>query len=455
METSKPSEVVAAAAAGALNANNEEQLRSVNETVYKHSFELVTKNKTLTLLGQLYEIATLALEDKEMAARMVAVIQKEFEFEVVGMLAYNQADNTLAPLAFAVSGQIEMVKAASERQLMDREFGKVTQFVYIEKAIVNKEMVYTESVPTFLAPIASIRSSFVYPLMVNDKVLGVLVLSLNRVQSDIVAYEQEAMNSFAGVIAIALDKVFLYEALGRANVQLAALDKQKSEFLSIASHQLRTPLTAIKWSASAILEKTYGEVPPDLRAPIQTIFDESVLMATFINDYLNISRIEQGRMEYHFAPIDMTETLQTVVSEMHPGVVAKGLTFEATIASEKMMVWGDAGKLIQIFTNIIDNAVKYTPSGSITLSAKKVGSDTVRVEIHDTGIGITQETLHTLFDKFARGKNANDVNSAGSGLGLFVARTFVEAHKGRVWPESAGEGKGTTFVIELPLLVQK
>ena len=443
------------------------QLRAANESVYKHSLELAVKNKTLSLLDRLYEIATLALEGKEMASRMTSIIQKEFDFEVVGMLAFREKDGTVEPLAFTVSKQVESVESEHAQTLGSSLSGVVTRFACIKKAIFEKQMVYTEDFATLcdgteqknvchaLSQKGFIRSSLVYPLVVNDKTIGVLVLSLNRVHSEIVAYEQEAMRSFVSVIAIALDKVLLYEALQQANTQLKLLDRQKSEFLSIASHQLRTPLTAIKWSAGAILENSYGDVPKNLHDPLQTIYEESALMAVFINDYLNISRIEQGRMEYHFAEMDVLATLRAVVSEMRPAVGAKGLKFVSTIGDEKALMWGDGGKLTQVFSNIIDNAIKYTPAGGITVSAKKApDGSTVRVEIQDTGIGIAPETLHTLFEKFTRGQNASDVNSAGSGLGLYVARTFVQAHKGRVWPESEGEGKGTTFVIELPLLTK-
>ena len=443
----------------------EQQLKSANETIYKHSLELVTKNKTLALLGKLYEIATLALEDVEMAERMTAVIQAEFNFEIVGMLLYDQTKDALNPLAFALS--VPVAAAAARSTFKDDFAGSVSRFVHIKKALTDKQMVYvenctqlfcSESQQKILGPLAEagvVRASLVYPLTVNDKVLGILVLSLNRGYHDVVGYEREAMRSFVGVIAIALDKVLLYEQLQHANAQLKVLDQQKSEFLSIASHQLRTPLTAIKWSAGAILEAAYGDVPKNLHDPIQTIFDESTLMGVFINDYLNISRIEQGRMEYHFTEMNVTETLRAVASEMRPAVTTKGLKLVADIPDEKLVLWGDGGKLTQVFSNLIDNAIKYTPTGTITLSVRKVASEAkIRVEIRDTGIGIPKETLPTLFDKFTRGKNASDVNSAGSGLGLFVARTFVLAHKGRVWPESEGEGKGAVFIIELPLLAQ-
>ncbi len=241
-----------------------------------------------------------------------------------------------------------------------------------------------------------------------------------------------------------------------SNKRLHDLDQQKNEFLSFASHQLRTPLTAIKWSAGAILDGVFGDVKQELKESVQTIFDESSLMGVFINDYLNVSRIEQGRMEYRFIPTNMIDVVKTTTAQMEPAIHQKSLTLTTKYESGTAMIWGDASKLTQVISNLIDNAIKYTPKGVITVSVctlRKEGK--VRVEITDTGIGMDTATLSKVFDKFSRGENAKEVNTAGSGLGLFIVRTFVEAHKGKVWIESEGVDKGSRFIVELPLFVQQ
>ncbi len=240
------------------------------------------------------------------------------------------------------------------------------------------------------------------------------------------------------------------------NTRLRDLDQQKNEFLSFASHQLRTPLTAIKWSAGAIIDGMFGTITPELKEPLHTIFDESVLMAVFINDYLNVSRIEQGRMEYRLIPTNMVDVIKTTTSQMEPAIHEKGLSLVLEAGPETAMIWGDASKLTQVISNLIDNSIKYTPKGTITVSLRKLQKESkMRIEIKDTGIGMDAETLGKVFDKFSRGENAKEVNSAGSGLGLFIVKTFVEAHKGKVWIESEGVGHGSRFIVEFPLLIQK
>jgi len=446
-------------------SDHEKQLKEINETVYKHSLELAVKNKTLALLGTLYEIATLALAGEEMATRVTTTIQSEFDFEMVGMLAFNEQQTALHSLAVASSPRVAEIV---DTEILKKHFGgPIAGFRKIQESVSSRHMAYTEDfmemcgtkdardICARLVSEGQIRASLVYPLIVNEKVIGVLFMSLNRGYGEIVEYEREAMQSFVGVIAIALDKVLLYEELEATNAKLRDLDQQKNEFLSFASHQLRTPLTAIKWSAGAILDQTFGTVPKELVEPVRTIFEESSLMAVFINDYLNVSRIEQGRMEYRFVDTNLFEVLHTTISQMEPSVHEKGLTIALHADEKDLMVWADASKLTQVISNLIDNAVKYTPTGGITISMRALPEGKVRVEMQDTGIGMDKETLGKMFEKFSRGENAKVVNGAGSGLGLFIVKTFVEAHKGTIRVASDGVGKGTLFTIEFPLVAKK
>ncbi len=234
--------------------------------------------------------------------------------------------------------------------------------------------------------------------------------------------------------------------------KLEEVDKQKTEFLSEASHQLRTPLTVIKWQTATLLDGSYGWIPKKALEAIQSIFDASTLMAMSVSDYLSVSRIEQGRMEYNFVTVDVAPILKSVVVGLTKVAREKGLTLTVEHVDENVMVLADIGKLTQIISNLIDNSIKYTPTGGITMSLRKVTKDGVaRIEIHDTGIGLNKESIAKLFDKFARADNGKQVNVGGTGLGLFLVKTFVVAHLGKVWVESPGEVKGSTFIIEIPL----
>ena len=232
------------------------------------------------------------------------------------------------------------------------------------------------------------------------------------------------------------------------NNRLQELDKQKSEFVSIASHQLRAPLGAVRGYMSLILEGSFGKPPESLEEPLSRVAESTRNMANTIEDFLNISRIELGRMKYEIVQFDLVDIVQTVVNELRPVAEDKGLTiiFEKP---EPIMVTADSGKIKQVITNLTDNAVKYTEQGSVTVSMVK-NAGRVQIRIKDTGIGMDTTTQNGIFEKFVRGRESRHVNITGTGLGLYIAKQLIEGNKGKVWAESEGKGRGSTFVIELP-----
>ncbi len=244
----------------------------------------------------------------------------------------------------------------------------------------------------------------------------------------------------------------LSDELASANEKLKELDKAKTEFVSIASHQLRAPLTAIKGYASLILEGSFGQFSDQIKKAVDIIFQSSQKLVTVIEDFLNITRIELGRMKYEMSDFDFKKLVEGVVGELRPSIEKKGLSlmFE-TAGGGDFTAHGDLGKLNQVVNNLIDNAGKYTKQGSITLMLSKATDPAhkVRLAIKDTGVGIDAETMGRLFQKFTRANDAGKINITGTGLGLYVAKQIVEAHGGRLWAESDGVGKGSTFMVEL------
>lgn len=237
-----------------------------------------------------------------------------------------------------------------------------------------------------------------------------------------------------------------------ANEKLKELDKQKTEFVSIASHQLRSPLTAIKGYSSMLLEGSFGKITDKPREAVQIIFESSQKLVGVIEDFLNITRIELGRMKYEMSTIDMGKMVESVVNELKPNVMRRGLTITFSGTEGPYNITGDAGKLNQVFLNVIDNAIKYTEKGSITVTVtrrQEGGKNLVRFTSVDTGVGMDQATIPKLFEKFVRASDAGSVNITGTGLGLFVAKQIVEAHGGKIWAESEGKGKGSKFIVEL------
>lgn len=239
--------------------------------------------------------------------------------------------------------------------------------------------------------------------------------------------------------------------LARSNEQLKILDQRKSEFVSLVSHQLRAPITAIKGYASLLLEESYGKLAEATKAPIERVFLSSQRLAEMVGDFLDLSNIEQGKMSYTCGAVDLRAVVRDVVDEFLPVATRKGIALHCDLPrTGSFIVSADGGKLRQVISNLLDNSIKYTPKGSVHVSLEKEqGRGTTTFRIRDTGIGISREDREHIFEKFTRAKEGQAVSTIGSGLGLYVAKKMLEAQKGKVWVESEGPGTGSTFVVEL------
>ncbi len=240
--------------------------------------------------------------------------------------------------------------------------------------------------------------------------------------------------------------------LATANTKLKNLNQQKTEFISFATHQLRSPLTAMKGYTSLILEGDLGKVSEPVKDTVSTIYTSIKTMISIVEDYLNVSRLELGTMKYDLGATDVKDLLKEVVREQKSNIDAKDLKLELSIdENHQYRAKIDPDKFKQVLMNTIDNSIKYTPSGSISISlAKNPATDSIRFKISDTGVGILPDVIPKLFQKFSRAPKASEANIHGTGLGLYIAKEIVIAHGGKIWAESEGEGKGSRFYIELP-----
>lgn len=241
----------------------------------------------------------------------------------------------------------------------------------------------------------------------------------------------------------------LTKALGEANEKLKSLDKLKTEFLSLASHQLRSPLTAIKGYTSMLLDGSFGSVNTEQKEAIDRVFQSSEHLAKVVEDLLDVSKIEQGGMKYEMVPFDFGKVCADIATNLNIVATKKGLSIVfSTDNHEPYMVNGDSEKIRQVILNLVDNAIKYTKAGIIQVRVGNPVPTIVRFSVQDNGMGVTPEIKSQLFQKFSRGEGGK-VNTGGSGLGLYLAKQIVEAHKGKIWVESEGQGKGSTFIVEL------
>jgi signal transduction histidine kinase len=250
-------------------------------------------------------------------------------------------------------------------------------------------------------------------------------------------------------------------ALEASHQKLRELDRLKSDFVSNVSHELRTPLTAIRMSVDNLLDGVVGEVVPPLQRYLHKVKSNTDRLVRLINDLLDLSRIEAGKIELHRTTVDVAEVIHDVAESLRPMAAAKGLNLTATQSPCALVVSADRDKLQQVLINLAGNAVKFTPTGgTVTLSARPVAppdgeamrgasAPGVEMAVEDTGEGIPSDELAAIFDKFHQVRGVGRHKAQGTGLGLSIAKSLIDLHGGHIRVESE-VGRGSRFIVTLP-----
>jgi putative tryptophan/tyrosine transport system substrate-binding protein len=238
--------------------------------------------------------------------------------------------------------------------------------------------------------------------------------------------------------------------LAFANERLKELDRMKSDFVSHVSHELRTPLTAIKGAVDLVLREVTGPLTEKQVHYLNRVRSNTQHLAGLINDLLDLSKIESGKIEVKSRRVSLGGLVHEVVEALRPVAAEKVIALETALREPSILVWADRDKINQVLMNLIGNAIKFTPvQGRVIVSASRNGGESVQVSVSDTGPGVSPEDREKIFAKFYRAET-NGTNPKGTGLGLAISKALVELHGGKIWVESE-PGRGSTFFFTLPV----
>ena len=239
--------------------------------------------------------------------------------------------------------------------------------------------------------------------------------------------------------------------LTKANKELKELDQRKSEFLSIVAHQLRTPLSGIKWTLDMMIKGDLGPISPEQKTSLTKSYEENERLISLIEEMLNADRIDSAKYELNLAENDLEVLVKDVVAENLSYALAKGVSIECDYPTESIPKFlFDKEKIRDVFQNLIDNSIKYSLKGGTINMGFGLSGDMVECFVKDAGIGIPVSQHDLIFSRFFRAHNAQSVDPNGNGLGLFIVKSIVELHGGTVWFESE-ENKGTSFHFTLKM----
>lgn len=410
----------------------------------------------------------------ELVDVIVSTTKKVLQVDNLGLWSINISNNEYITLQKIGSNDSELKDVVKNKGLIKYFQAYNKSLMYREIDIVLNDPFLVDDYKDFeklRAKMMALELESIVPLIVKNEIVGMIFLGKKIDEASYSSRDIRMIEGIADQSAIALQNASLYKEtqefgermekevqkatskLRRVNKQLMKLDKAKSEFISIASHQLRTPLTAIKGYASMVLEGDYGNVNKQLQPAIDRIYSSSNRMTSLVENLLNVSRIESGKIVFLFKELDFQEITSNIVKDFGSIVKRKGLKLTFICPKKIPLINADEVKIKEVVSNLIDNAIKYTEKGKIDVKLETVnhGKKFILLSVTDTGMGIEDDDLPNVFEKFRRGKKVALVHTEGLGLGMYFSQKIVEAHKGKIWVESKGIDKGSTFYVKLPL----
>lgn len=434
--------------------------------------DLEERNKRLSALRKLDEVMIASSTDlKEVAQKVTDAIAFELGFENGVLALIDESRGVLKRVA--MSNTPQGIKAKQSLPIPYEQFEiplSADENLSI-KAIKSGQREITHNLHDLFVPVfdealskkiqdtVGVTTSLVYPIKARGKVIGVMIVSIARSESALFSYEKESIEELFDVIGITLDNATLYsrlkktsEQLQLANERLEQLDKLKDEFVSVASHELRTPMTAIRSYVWMALHRSDIPLSQKLERYLYRTLVSTERLINLVNDMLNLSRIESGNIDVNPKSFDLLSLVKDVVEMVKPKADEKKLKI-LVLENPLPRIFADPDKVEQILLNLVGNALKFTfPDGLITLSFFTDGK-MVDVSVKDNGEGISEEDAGKLFKKFSRLDSSYVAlsTSGGTGLGLYISKSLVELMHGKIWVTSEGLGKGATFTFSLPL----
>jgi signal transduction histidine kinase len=293
------------------------------------------------------------------------------------------------------------------------------------------------------------RSALAVPLLLEQRIMGGLTVWRREVGN----FEPEVVNllqTFATQSALAIQNAWLFREIEDKSRQLETASRHKSEFLANMSHELRTPLNAIIGFSEVLQERMFGELNEKQDEYIQDILSSGRHLLSLINDILDLSKIEAGRMELELSKFDLPLAIENALTLMHERAARYSIKLERIVDGHLGELVGDERKIKQVLLNLLSNAVKFTAEGGKIQLRAMLGDESAIISVTDTGIGIAPEDQGMIFEEFRQVGGDYAQKREGTGLGLTLTKKFVEMHGGKIWVESK-PGKGSTFTFTLPI----
>ncbi|MBE0670318.1 MAG: GAF domain-containing protein [Anaerolineales bacterium] len=413
-------------------------------------FELNEKRaRELETVAVVSTKASTVLDPDELLQSVVDLTKERFNLYHVHIYLADESWNTL--LLASGAGEIGMKMTAIGHAIqMDTQRSLVARAARERSAIIANDITTDQDfLPNPLLP--NTRAEMAIPIIVGEKVLGVFDVQSEQAgrftQEDASTY-----NTLATQVGIALQNARLYKEQSATVAQLRELDRLKSSFLANMSHELRTPLNSILGFADVMLEELDGPLTPYMDNDLRLIQKNGQHLLHLINDVLDMAKIESGKLNLIIEKFNLHEIMEDVASITSSLAHEKDISLHIDADSDhEVEINADRNRLRQVMINLVNNAMKFTEKGKISIRIAREDSN-ILISVKDTGIGIHPSQLEAVFQEFTQVDSSTTRKVGGTGLGLPISRRLIEMHGGRLWAESTGvEGEGSTFYVFLPI----
>lgn len=441
----------------------ERDIEHITEEMYKRNKELTDTNKTLSLLRT---IDALVLEShaslKLVCEQITQAITQATDYPLVALFTRSSASRDVLTL-FGWSGKDSTGRGLpidfnhplhiqpTADWLQQTGGSRLVSLEGLASIDVTSFLGCTESELKQLQKHLPLKSLYAVKLLVRNRLVGLLAVGFYSSTDKLAESDTLLMDRLSETIGVALDNKLLFEEnqrvlrqLKESNTKLKALDEAKDDFISMASHQLRTPLTSIKGYTSMVLEGDAGKITPTQKKLLTQSFFSSQRMVYLIADLLNVSRLRTGKFVVEPTQVNLAEMVEQELVQLQETAASRSLKLEYKKPKHFPDLMLDETKTRQVIMNFADNAIYYTPSGGHINVRLVETPTTVELRVEDNGIGVPKSEQRHLFTKFYRAGNARKARPDGTGLGLFMAKKVITAQGGTLIFESQ-EGKGSTF----------
>lgn len=430
--------------------------------------QLEEKNQSLLVLQDLSKITLETVQFKDLVRNILKSTPAHLGYTMAMLALIDHKKDFVTIEGISVSGKFRGALESLEKDPVGMGFSFSKSDNNIVRAAKNCTYLVGENIKDFLCPpfdlgyAESVQNAFhcnsiaAFPVRtMSQEVRGVIIFGLDKVISD---QDIELMTTFSNYAGIALGRMEVLDRLRMFNIELVSankhlkeLDRLKDDFVSVASHELRTPMTSIKSYLWMAIAGQGGPLNEKQKYYSERAYASVERLIKLVNDMLNISRIESGRLTVEMGSVDIVKLVRDVVEEVGPRSKELGVSVDVEVEGDIPLVLADSDKIKEVIYNLVGNSMKFSQSGGKIVVGIRKKDGMVELSVKDEGAGIASEDLPKLFQKFGilPGSYVTNQPAMGTGLGLYICRSLVELHGGKIWAASDGQGKGATFAFTL------